>query len=96
MIRLRILAARSFYRYIYDLAKRYGWTFGNIHCGYLIGNFPDETILGEEVGNYIHPNNHEQMQAPDIFGHVRDWILEIHFIDQNNRFGGFFEQLLTT
>lgn len=90
------LTGAEFYHYICQLAARYGWTFGNIHCGHLIGNFPHETILGEEVGNYIHPNNHEQMRAPDIFGHARDWILEIHFIDQNHQFGGFFEQLLTT
>ncbi len=89
------LTGAEFYLYICHLAESYGWKFGNIHCGHLIGNFPHETILGEEVENYIHPNNHRQMRAPDSFGNVRDWILEVHFIDQKNQCGGFFEQLLT-
>jgi hypothetical protein len=34
------------------------------------------------------------MSAPDKFGNKRYWIYEIHFIDAQNKFGGFFEQLV--
>jgi hypothetical protein len=38
------------------LAKKYGWDYGNHHCGHLIENYPHEKNLGEEEINYIHPN----------------------------------------
>jgi hypothetical protein len=30
----------------------------------------------------------------DKNGKVRNWILEIHFVDKEKKIGGFFEQLL--
>lgn len=89
------LTGADFYRHISSLAGTYGWHFGNIHCGHLIGNFPHEIIQGDEEINYLHPNNHIKLSDPDVHGHPRDWILEIHFIDRTREFGGFFEQLLT-
>jgi hypothetical protein len=35
------------------------------------------------------------MNEPDKNGNPRDWILEIHFIDESLKIGGFYEQLLT-
>jgi Xaa-Pro aminopeptidase len=81
--------------YVSGLAPQFGWKFGQEHCGHLIGNFPHEKIQGEEVVNYIHPQNPLQMRLPDSNGLTRDWILEIHFIDEELEIGGFFEQLLT-
>ncbi|MFA6469158.1 MAG: M24 family metallopeptidase [Bacteroidota bacterium] len=89
------LTGAQFYHYISSLAPKFGWKFGNIHCGHLIGNFPHEYILGDEVHNYLHPNNHITLSEKDIQGNPRDWILEIHFINNEQTFGGFFEQLLT-
>lgn len=89
------LTGSDFYRYISSLAEKYGWHFGNIHCGHLIGNFPHEKIQGDEERNYLHPNNHIKLSDPDMHGNPRDWILEVHFIDKQRTFGGFFEQLLT-
>lgn len=89
------LTGAEFYRHIATLAEKSGWHFGNIHCGHLIGNFPHEIIQGDEQRNYLHPNNHIKLSDPDIHGNPRDWILEVHFIDQQRQFGGFFEQLLT-
>jgi Xaa-Pro aminopeptidase len=89
------LTGAQYYRHISSLGERYGWEFGNIHCGHLIGNFPHEHILGDEEHNYLHPNNHVKLSDPDIHGNPRDWILEIHFINKEHTFGGFFEQLLT-
>lgn len=89
------MTGADFYRYTAELAKKYGWDYGNIHCGHLIGEFPHEKILGEDEINYIHPNNHKLMSAPDQNGQERFWIYEIHLIDRELEIGGFFEQLLS-
>jgi len=89
------ITGSDFYQFISGLAKKYGWEYGNEHCGHLIGNFPHEKIQGEEVVNYIHPDNHTLMSATDRDGNPRYWILEIHFVDRNKQIGGFFEQLVS-
>jgi Xaa-Pro dipeptidase len=90
------LTGAGFYAYTKELAVRSGWEFGNIHCGHLIGNFPHEEVLGEEVENYLHPENHLPLSAPDKFGHQRYWIYEIHLVDRARGIGGFFEQLVNS
>lgn len=89
------LTGAEFYRYTEKLAKKYGWEYGNNHCGHLIGNFPHEMIVGEEKINYIHPDNNVLMSAGDKNGNERFWIYEIHFIDSDTEIGGFFEQLVS-
>ena len=89
------MTGATLYAYVCDLAKSRSWEFGNKHCGHLIGKFPHERIQGEKTLNYIHPENHTPMNAPDQYGEARDWILEIHFIDPRQKIGGFFEQVLT-
>ncbi|MBL7883890.1 MAG: aminopeptidase P family protein [Bacteroidia bacterium] len=88
------LTGKDFYNYTKELAKKYGWEYGNEHCGHLIGNFPHEQIVGEEIINYIHPKNTSLMINNDQHGNERSWIYEIHFIDTTKKIGGFFEQLL--
>jgi Xaa-Pro dipeptidase len=77
------LTGADFYEYTKALALRYGWEYGNIHCGHLVGNFPHETLLGEDTINYIHPDNKELMSNVDILGNERFWIYEIHFVDRS-------------
>lgn len=89
------LTGADFYKYTQKLAIKYGWHYGNIHCGHLIGNFPHEKIIGEETINYIHPENNQLMCELDKNGNERFWIYEIHFIDKRLEIGGFFEQLLS-
>jgi Xaa-Pro aminopeptidase len=88
------LTGSSIFEFIKSLAKKYGWEYGNEHCGHLIGKFPHEKIVGEEVVNYLHPNNHQLVSEKDKNGHTRFWILEIHFIDRENQIGAFHEQLV--
>lgn len=88
------LTGAAFYQYTKELATKYGWEYGNEHCGHLIGNFPHEKIVGEEKINYIHPENDLLMDALDQHGNPRQWIYEIHFIDRAAEIGGFFEQML--
>lgn len=89
------LTGAEYYDYIKSLAPKFGWEFGNIHCGHLIGNFPHERIQGDEVHNYLHPENSVRLSSLDAHGDPRDWILEVHFINNEHTFGGFFEQLLS-
>lgn len=90
------ITGAEFYNYTLKLAQKFGWEYGNEHCGHLIGNFPHEKIQGEEITNYIHPNNHQLMSDYDKNGNQRYWIYEIHFIDKKEKIGGFFEQLLSS
>ncbi|MES2590111.1 MAG: M24 family metallopeptidase [Bacteroidota bacterium] len=89
------LTGAEFFDFTKKLAIKYGWEYGNEHCGHLIGDFPHEKLLGEEKINYIHPENTELMSNLDILGQERFWIYEIHFIDRKNEIGGFFEQLIS-
>lgn len=88
------LTGAQLYAQVVALAKAHGWSFGNIHCGHLIGQFPHEVIEGEKETNYLHPNNHVQLAAPGVDGNKRYWILEIHLVDTEQQIGGFFEQIL--
>ncbi len=88
------LTGADFYNYTKELARKYGWDYGNVHCGHLIGNFPHEILIGEELINYIHPENTTLMSAKDKNGNERFWIYEIHFVNVEKEIGGFFEQFL--
>jgi len=88
------ITGNQLYDYSTQLAKKYGWKFGNNHSGHLIGNFPHEKLQGEDIVNYIHPDNHTKMSNADKNNEDRFWIYEIHFIDDELQIGGFFEQLL--
>tara|TARA_B100000768_G_C11226985_1_gene353262 strand:- start:146 stop:823 length:678 start_codon:yes stop_codon:yes gene_type:complete len=89
------ITGAEFYNYAFNLAKDYGWEFGGEIAGHLIGHFPHEKLDKEDKTNYVHPNNHIDMNALDKSGNRRDWILEIHFVNKEKEIGGFFEQLLT-
>lgn len=88
------LTGADMFKYTNELAKKYGWLFKNEHCGHLVGNFPHEKLIGDELNNYLHPNNNVLLADADINGDERFWIYEIHFVDKELNYGGFYEQLL--
>ena len=88
------ITGAQLYKYASDLALDYKWEFGGEIAGHIIGNYPHERLEKEDKTNYIHPNNHEDMFNADKKGKIRNWILEIHFVDRKKQIGGFFEQLL--
>jgi Xaa-Pro dipeptidase len=88
------ITGAELYQFVIELTDSWGWEYPQAHCGHLIGNFPHEVLFGEDLTNYIHPENHTRMRDPDDHEFQRDWILEIHFIDRAREIGGFFEQLL--
>ena len=76
------------------LSEQAGWAYGGPHAGHLVGEFPHQTIDGEQVESYIAPGNDHPMRRTDRAGQARHWILEIHLIDRERGFGGFHEELL--
>ena len=89
------LSGAEFWYFILELASKYGYTFGGEIAGHLIGHFPHEKLEPGNFQLYIHPDNHTDLFSLDANGNIREWILEIHFIDKEKQIGGFFEQLLT-
>jgi len=89
------LTGASFYRFTQELAVKYKWEFGNLHCGHLVGNFPHERILGDEINNYFHRDNEIKVSDLDILGQPRYWIYEMHLVNREKEIGGFFEQLVS-
>lgn len=77
-----------------ELARSMGYEYGGPHAGHLIGNFPHERVQGNEISNYIHPENKTRLSDPDGHGNSRNWIFEIHFVDRKRQYGAFFEQWL--
>ena len=88
------LTGADMFNYTHELAKKYGWLFNNEHCGHLVGNFPHEKLIGDEINNYLHPNNISLLADTDINDEQRFWIYEIHFVEKELNYGGFYEQLL--
>ncbi len=76
------------------LTEKAGWEFGGPHAGHLVGEFPHESINGEDVEWYIAPGSDLPMRRADRAGRRSHWILEIHPVDRTRRFGGFYEELL--
>jgi Xaa-Pro dipeptidase len=88
------LTTGDLYDYVCELAVAAGWKFGNTSAGHLIGHFPHEANVATGQFSIRHGNS-LSLREPDASGATRHWILEIHFIDEGRRFGGFFEELLT-
>jgi len=90
------LTGADFFNYATDLAKRYGYDFGNAIAGHIIGKFPHEQPDDpNDLCLDVHPDNHNDILSLDKHGNKRHWILELHFVDRKNNIGAFFEQLLT-
>jgi Xaa-Pro aminopeptidase len=89
------LTGAAFFNYATDLAKRYGYEFGNAIAGHIIGKFPHEQPDDpDDLCLDVHPDNHNDIFQLDKHGNERHWILELHFVDRKNNIGAFFEQLL--
>lgn len=88
------LTGAEYFKYITELAKRYGWTFGGEIAGHIVGHFPHEQLAPGDLSLDIHPDNHSDILQKDPQGNNRHWILELQFVDRINKIGAYFEQLL--
>lgn len=88
------ITGAELYQFVCQLAEEYGWSFGNEHCGHLIGQFPHQHIASEKKKNYLCPENDLALKPLSAEFEEPFWILEIHFVDPTLKIGGFTEQLL--
>jgi Xaa-Pro aminopeptidase len=77
-----------------EIARREGFGWGSHIAGHLVGEFPHKKIPGTANEWYVMPGSTKPMRRRDPSGRQCHWILEIHLIDPQHRFGGFYEQLL--
>ena len=90
----RDVTGAELFDHVVRLSREAGWEFGGPHAGHLVGEFPHETIDGDSIESYIAPGSDHPMRRTDRTGRVCHWILEVHLIDPQRRFGGFYEELL--
>ena len=76
-------------------AERRGWKFGGNIAGRLVGEFPHTAFPGERSVSLVAPGNDTRMRDTDADGRERYWILEVHLVEPQGRFGGFTEELLS-
>jgi Xaa-Pro aminopeptidase len=89
------LSAGALYDYVHALARDFGWEFGASTAGHLVGHFPHEQPRDGSRRFSIRSGNETLLREPDAEGHLRHWILEVHFVDRARGFGAFCEELLT-
>jgi Xaa-Pro dipeptidase len=77
-----------------EIARHEGFGWGSHIAGHLVGEFPHKKIPGTDTEWYVMPGSTKPMRRRDPSGRQCHWILEIHLIDPQHRFGGFYEQLL--
>ncbi|HEX4189998.1 MAG TPA: M24 family metallopeptidase [Marmoricola sp.] len=88
------ITGEQLFEHVLTLIADAGWGHGASHAGHLVGEFPHEKINGDDIDCYVTHGNDQPMRRPDASGHPCHWILEIHLVDTERDFGGFYEQLL--
>lgn len=88
------ITGAQLFSFVTGLIADAGWGHATEHAGHLVGEFPHERISGDELESYIAPANENPMRRADPTGRDCHWILEVHLVDRDRGFGGFFEQLL--
>ncbi|MDB4991208.1 MAG: aminopeptidase [Myxococcaceae bacterium] len=82
------------YALVVDTCAGRGWGFGGAHAGHVVGGFPLVREERDASRNRIRPDNHVPLDAPDLAGHSRHFILEVHLLNPTGAFGGFYEDTL--
>lgn len=88
------ITGAALYAFACRAAKQSGWLFAGAIAGHLVGEFPHARIPGDKDLYRISPANPTRMRDPDALGQEKHWILEIHLMDRDRSFGGFYERLL--
>jgi Xaa-Pro dipeptidase len=83
------------YAFACESAEAAGWHFGGVIAGHIVGEFPHARLPGEKDFYRINPANTGRLRDPDPLGQERFWILEIHLVAPDSRYGGFYERLLS-
>jgi len=89
------MTGAELWSHVQDQTKNAGWLYGSHIAGHVIGEFSHVQKYGDAPEARINQFNKLPMNLPDSDGNKRHWILEIHLVDQNKTFGGFYEDLLS-
>jgi Xaa-Pro dipeptidase len=87
------ITGAELYAFAEKAAADAGWRFGGVIAGHLASEFAHAQIPGDKDLNCIKPGNTKPMRIrtnSDGSG----WILEIHLVEPNGSYGGFYERLL--
>jgi hypothetical protein len=82
------------YAFAQSAAQEAGWLFGGAIAGHIVGQFPHALIPGDKDTYRVGPANRTRMRDPNAKGETKYWILEVHPVDPDRAFGGFYERLL--
>ncbi|MET7420706.1 M24 family metallopeptidase [Dactylosporangium sp. NPDC005555] len=88
------ITGEQLFTHVRQLVADAGWEIGIPHTGHTLGEFPHERIEGDKVTYYITPGSDQPLRRADAAGRACHWILELHLVDREHGFGGFYEQLL--
>jgi Xaa-Pro dipeptidase len=88
------ITGAALYDFAVKSAEAAGWTFGGQIAGHIVSEFAHAQIPGAKDITRIYPLNPEPMSNPDGNGNPRHWIGEIHLVEIDGSFGGFYERLL--
>jgi Xaa-Pro dipeptidase len=51
------VTGEQLFAHIVELSEQTGWQFGGSHAGHLVGEFPHERIVGDDIEYYIAPGS---------------------------------------
>jgi Xaa-Pro dipeptidase len=88
------ITGAALYDFAVHSAQAAGWKFGGKIAGHIISEFAHAQIPGAKDLTRIAPLNGTPMSDPDGNGNPRHWIGEIHLVELDESFGGFYERLL--
>jgi Xaa-Pro aminopeptidase len=88
------ITGEQLFDFVVAQAEGRGWTWGGTIAGHVVGEFPHDDIEGDHMFSCVMPGNDRQMRTIDSHGTICHWIQEIHIVDRERGFGGFYEQLL--
>lgn len=88
------ITGAELFDHVVGLSREHGWEFGGTIAGHLVGQFPHEKIDGADIESYVAPGSTGPMRRKDRSGNDCHWILEVHLVDADRTFGGFYEELL--
>lgn len=87
------ITGADLYDYACLSAAAAGYRFGGQIAGHIVAEFPHARLPGTRQAHHISPANPLPLSDPDAHGRTRHWIIEVHLVDPDGRFGGFYERL---
>jgi Xaa-Pro aminopeptidase len=88
------ITGEQLFAFVVSEGERHGWEWGGTIAGHLVGEFPHDLAEGEYAHSRVMPGNDRPMRGVDSAGKAFHWILEVHLVDRQREFGGFYEELL--